>query len=196
MTAFNKTFQATRNIKELNEFQENGEVKQQIDNYSSKSIEGTPKAEIPKVVTPKKELKSNQPSNFSCSKGFSLSKVNENLKTPQANTKNDLFDKIVGTVSPIFKSIAKTIAHSRSDNNLDFSSKLFNYDNVEDRKYLYSSSKKRHPERFPIIHDSNNNYMRTFDERKPEDSQQNNLKENKDFKNTDIFNDIRKSSWM
>lgn len=141
-------------------------------------------------------MKSNQPSNFSCSKGFSLSKNNENLKTPQANTKNDLFDKIVGTVSPIFKSIAKTIAHSRSDNNLDFSSKLFNYDNMEDRKYLYSSSKKRHPERFPIIHDSNNNYMRTFDERKSEDSQPNNLKENKDFKNTDIFNDIRKSNSM
>lgn len=194
MTAFNKTFQATRNIKELNEFQENGEVKQQIDNYSSKSIKGTPKEETPKVVTPKKELKSNQPSNFSCSKDFSLAKINENLKTPQANTKSDLFDKIVGTVSPIFKSIAKTIAHSRSDNNLDFSSKLFNYDNMEDRKYLYSSSKKRHPERFPIIHDSNNNYMRTFDECKPEDSQQNNLKENKDFKNIDNYNDIRKSS--
>lgn len=109
--------------------------------------------------------------------------------------KNGLLDKFVGTVSPIIQSIAKTITHSRSDNNLDSSFKLFNCEE-DDKRTLYSNSKKRRAERFPIIHDSNINYMPTFDEQKSEFTEQINLRENKDFKNTDDCKIKRKSITM
>lgn len=80
-------------------------------------------------------------------------------------------------MSPIFQSIAKTITHSRSNNNLDVNSKLFINDDADDKRLMYSNSTKKQYGGLPIILNSDSNYMRTFDERKPEVSKQSHKKE-------------------
>ena len=179
VSAFNKTFQIPKPNKDLNEINIKNEERDKSES-TNRSVVETPRPE-----TPKKEQIDDRPFKYSASRNLDKFKISENLKTPKASGKNGFFDKLVETVSPLIQTIAKTIVHSKSSNNINCSSKQCHIDNFDDRRELYSSTKKRHPNRSPIIHEFDS-HINTFDERIPDKIEGVLLNENKNEHN---FND-------